>query len=131
MHFKKITTKDNVGTMTNVYALYRGIRDQRVQWYIKILALLIVAYVVSPIDLIPDFIPVLGYLDDLIILPLAIAATVSIIPAGLMAELRHEADTQIGKTQPQSRAAAAVIVVIWAVAAALAFRVIGAWLTAR
>lgn len=115
----------------DVLALWLAARDPRVPWAAKALAAATAAYALSPIDLIPDFIPVIGYLDDLIILPLAIAATVSIIPAGLMAELRHEADTQIGKTQPQSRAAAAVIVVIWAVAAALAFRVIGAWLTAR
>lgn len=87
MHFKKITTKDNVGTMTNVYALYRGIRDQRVQWYIKILALLIVAYVVSPIDLIPDFIPVIGLLDEVILVPIAIACVIRLIPRDIYNEL--------------------------------------------
>ena len=73
--------------MTNVYILNRGISDPRINWYIKILSLLIVAYVVSPIDLIPDFIPILGLLDEAILVPIAISLVVRLIPCEIYNEL--------------------------------------------
>src|SRR6266850_107097 len=101
----------------DVVAVWIAARDPRVPWYAKALALAVAAYALSPIDLIPDFIPVLGYLDDLIIVPLGILLVVKLIPAGLMAEFRAEATSREGA--PRSRVAAVVIVTVWISAAAL------------
>ena len=68
----------------DTYALYLACRDPRVPWYAKLLAATVVAYAFSPIDLIPDFVPVLGYLDDLVIVPLGIALAVKLIPAPIL-----------------------------------------------
>jgi uncharacterized membrane protein YkvA (DUF1232 family) len=101
----------------DVVAVWIAARDPRVPWYAKALALAVAAYALSPIDLIPDFIPVLGYLDDLIIVPLGILLVIKLIPAGLMAEFRAQA--AINESQPKSRIAALVIVTIWISAAVL------------
>ena len=101
----------------DVVAVWIAARDPRVPWYAIAVALAVAAYALSPIDLIPDFIPVLGYLDDLIIVPLGILLVVKLIPAGLMAEFRAEAARREGA--PRSRIAALVIVAIWISAAAL------------
>jgi uncharacterized membrane protein YkvA (DUF1232 family) len=101
----------------DVVAVWLAARDPRVPWYAKALALAVAAYALSPIDLIPDFIPVLGYLDDLIIVPLGILLVVRLIPADLMAEFRAEAARR--ESGPRSLVAAAVIVAIWILAAAL------------
>ncbi len=101
----------------DVVALYIAGRDPRVPWYVKAAAVAIAAYALSPIDLIPDFIPVLGYLDEVILLPIAIALVVRMIPDPLMAEFREEAQRR--SERPTSRAAAAVIIVLWIAAIAL------------
>jgi uncharacterized membrane protein YkvA (DUF1232 family) len=101
----------------DVVAVWIAARDPRVPWYAKALALAVAAYALSPIDLIPDFIPVLGYLDDLIVVPLGILAVVKLTPAELMAEFRAEAARRDGA--PRNLIAAAVIVAIWISAAAL------------
>jgi uncharacterized membrane protein YkvA (DUF1232 family) len=101
----------------DVLALWIAARDPRVPWYAKALAMAVAAYALSPIDLIPDFIPVLGYLDDLVIVPLGILLVVWLIPAALMAEFRERAATLA--TRPRSAMAAAIIVLIWIAAAAL------------
>ena len=95
----------------DVHALYLCARDPRVPWYAKAVALLVAAYALSPIDLIPDFIPVIGYLDDIIIVPLGILLAVRLVPADILAEHRAVA-SEAGK-RPQSRTAAVVIVAIW------------------
>jgi uncharacterized membrane protein YkvA (DUF1232 family) len=95
----------------DVTALYLSARDPRVPWYAKAVALAVAAYALSPIDLIPDFIPVIGYLDDLVIVPLGILLAVRLIPAHVLAEHRATAET-LGK-QPANRTAAVVIVAIW------------------
>lgn len=100
----------------DVVALYVAGRDPRTPWHAKAVALAVVAYAISPIDLIPDFIPVLGYLDDLIIVPLGIMLAVRLIPADLMAEFRQAASER-GRL-PAHWAAAAIVVVIWLVALA-------------
>ena len=100
----------------DVVALYVAGRDPRTPWHAKAVALAVVAYAISPIDLIPDFIPVLGYLDDLIIVPLGIMLAVRLIPAGLMAEFR-DAASERGRL-PAHWAGAAAVVVIWVVAVA-------------
>jgi uncharacterized membrane protein YkvA (DUF1232 family) len=101
----------------DVLALWLAARDPRVPWYAKALAAAVAAYALSPIDLIPDFIPVFGYLDDLLIVPLGILTVVWLIPAALMAEFRARAATLAER--PRSTAAAAVIVLVWLAAAAL------------
>ena len=95
----------------DVHALYLAARDPRVPWYAKAVALAVAAYALSPIDLIPDFIPVIGYLDDLIIVPLGILLAVRLIPADVLAEHRFAA--RVAAERPTSRTAALVIVAIW------------------
>jgi uncharacterized membrane protein YkvA (DUF1232 family) len=101
----------------DVVAVWIAGRDPRVPWHVKALALAVAAYALSPIDLIPDFIPVLGYLDDLIIVPLGVMLVVRLIPAELMAEFRAEVARR--EQRPHSRTAALVIVTIWISAAVL------------
>lgn len=98
-------------------ALYLACRDPRTPWYAKVLAAAVVAYALSPIDLIPDFVPVVGYLDDAILIPIGILLAVRLIPAPVMQECRARAGAVIER--PTSRAAAAVIVGIWLLSAAL------------
>lgn len=103
------------------YALYLAARDPRTPWYAKLLVAAVVAYAVSPIDLIPDFVPVLGYLDDLILVPLGIALAVRLIPPTLMDEYRGLAVRR--EARPGSRAAPIIIVALWLVA----FAVLAIW----
>ena len=101
----------------DVVALWIAGRDRRVPWHAKAVAAAVAAYALSPIDVIPDFIPVLGYLDDLILVPLGIALAVRLIPPALLAEFRAEAARR--EALPTSRAAAAAVVALWLGAAAL------------
>lgn len=94
-----------------IVALSLAARDPRVPRLAKVLAAVTVAYAVSPIDLIPDFIPVIGYLDDAILLPLAVWLTLRLIPKPVMAELRAEAERRI--ETPSGTAAAWVIGALW------------------
>ena len=94
-------------------AVWLAARDPRVPWHAKMLAAAVGAYALSPIDLIPDFIPVLGYLDDLLIVPAGIYLTVRLIPDGLMAEFRAEAAKREGL--PVSRTGAIAIVMLWVI----------------
>ena len=89
----------------DVVALYLAARDPRVPWYAKAVALAVAAYAASPIDLIPDFIPVLGFLDELVVLPLGIMLAVRLIPAGIMDEHRAAAAARGQADQPASRPA--------------------------
>ena len=95
------------------YALYLASRDPRKPWYAKVFGAIVVAYAFSPIDLIPDFIPVLGYLDDLILIPLGITITIRMIPEEIMEECRTKAAETL--TKRKSWAAAIVIITIWTV----------------
>ena len=97
----------------DAHALYLAARDPRVPWYAKAVALAVAAYALSPIDLIPDFIPVIGYLDDLVIVPLGIALVVRMIPPAIMAE--HRTRALAVQDRPVSRAAAGAIVIIWTI----------------
>lgn len=105
-------------------ALYYAARDSRTPWYAKLIAAAIVAYALSPIDLIPDFIPVLGLVDDLLLLPAAIWIAVRLVPKVVLDEARERANATL--EQPTSRTAAVVIVAIWIVCAAAL-----AWWAAR
>ncbi len=102
----------------DVYALYLAGRDPRVPWYAKVLAVVVAGYALSPIDLIPDFIPVIGYLDDLILVPLGILLVIKLIPPEIMAEHRQAA---VAATErPKGRVAAILIFAIWAAIIVLA-----------
>ena len=100
--------------------VYFAARDPRTPWAVRLLALLIAAYALSPIDLIPDFIPVIGYLDDLLILPLGLALVIRLTPDNVMADARERAARTAER--PTSRGAAVAVVLIWLVLGWLAFR---------
>lgn len=106
----------------DTYALYLAVRDPRTPWYAKVFAACVVAYAFSPIDLIPDVIPVLGYLDDVIIVPLGIVVALRLIPPEVMAECRAAAEAQRPSSRPRDYIGAAVVVGIWLVAAVVAAR---------
>lgn len=97
------------------YALYIATRDPRVPWYAKVFLGLIVAHTFSPIDLIPDFIPVLGYLDDLIITPLGIVVALKMIPPAVMVAARQQAEELLRHGKPVSRVGAIMVIVVWLV----------------
>ena len=98
-----------------VMTLWFVCRDPRTQWYARVLTMLIVAYALSPIDLIPDFIPVLGYLDELILLPVGIYLVLKLVPAEALADARARAQAWVDSRKPKPRnwIAAAVIVLVW------------------
>lgn len=98
-------------------ALYLAARDPRTPWYAKALAGLVVAYAFSPLDLIPDPIPILGHLDDLLLLPLGIWLVLRLIPPGVMDECRSRAKAREGERRPANWLAAGVIVLLWLLAA--------------
>ncbi len=95
----------------DTHAVYLATRHPRTPWHAKLLAAAVVAYALSPFDLIPDFIPVIGYLDDLIIVPLGIAAVLRLMPADVLADCREQA--QMGVERRVSRVGAGFVVVVW------------------
>lgn len=97
----------------DIHAVWLAARDPRTPWLAKVLAVVVAAYAVSPIDLIPDFIPLLGYVDDIIIVPLGILLVVKLIPPEVMNEHRETADE--ASERPVSRIAAGVFIAIWIV----------------
>ncbi|MEW6635783.1 MAG: YkvA family protein [Actinomycetota bacterium] len=109
-----------------VYALYLAYRDPRTPLHARLFAALVVGYAFSPIDLIPDPIPVLGHLDDLVLIPLGVALAVRMIPEEVLADARRKARESGGGARPVNHAAAVAVVLVWAALAALA-----AWLTIR
>jgi uncharacterized membrane protein YkvA (DUF1232 family) len=109
---------------TELHALYLAYRDPRVPWHVRVFAALVVGYAFSPIDLIPDPIPVLGYLDDLVLVPLGIALALRMIPAPVMADCRAKAREAAASRQPVNWVAAGVIVAIWILLAVLAIRLV-------
>ena len=92
---------------------YYAARDPRLPWHVRLLAILVAAYALSPIDLIPDFIPVLGLLDDVVLLPLAIVVAVKLVPAEVMAECRARANESARLGGAAGRIGAAVIALLW------------------
>jgi uncharacterized membrane protein YkvA (DUF1232 family) len=107
-----------------IYALYLAYKDPRVPWYARAFAVVVVAYAFSPIDLIPDPIPVLGHLDDLVIVPLGVALAIKMIPPQILAGCREEAREVEDK--PIGRVAAVAVVAVWIALAAVAV-----WLVVR
>jgi uncharacterized membrane protein YkvA (DUF1232 family) len=105
------------GLKRDVVALSLAVRDPRVPWYAKAVGICVVAYALSPIDLIPDFIPVLGLLDDLVLVSLGLLLVIYLIPADIIAE--HRAMAATVAERPVSWAGATAVIAIWALAAAL------------
>ena len=115
------TWKQRVKQLKNeTYAIYIACKDPRVPWYARVFAGFVVAYAFSPIDLIPDVIPILGYLDDLILVPLGIILVLKMIPSDVLAECREKAEVVISQGKPTSKIAAIVIVGIWLLLGVLA-----------
>jgi len=104
---------------TETYALYLAFRHPKVPWYAKVFAACVVGYLFSPIDLIPDFIPVLGYLDDLILVPLGITLALKMIPKTLWDECREEAQKTLSQDMSRNWVAAGFIIAIWILVVAL------------
>jgi len=109
---------------TEVYAIYLAHKDPRTPLYARIFALCVVGYVFSPIDLIPDFIPILGYLDDLVLVPLGIFLVLKMIPKDVMDEYREKAKASMLQEKPVNWVAAFVIVGIWVGLAILAVGIV-------
>jgi uncharacterized membrane protein YkvA (DUF1232 family) len=102
------------------YAVYLAYKDPRTPWYARIFAACVVGYAFSPIDLIPDPIPVLGYLDDLVLVPLGVALVLKMIPQAVLAECREKARSAMSQGKPTNWTAAGVIIAIWLLLAVLA-----------
>ena len=108
----------------DVYALYLASKDPRTPWYAKAFAALILGYALSPIDLIPDFIPVLGYVDDLVLVPAGIALLLKMIPREVLEECRERAKAQPSPGSLKNWIAGIVIVLIWITAIGVSLRVV-------
>jgi uncharacterized membrane protein YkvA (DUF1232 family) len=103
-------------------ALYLAARDPRTPWYAKLLAVVIVAYALSPVDLVPDFIPVLGYLDELVLIPAGIALVLKLIPPPVMADAHARADDVLHRAKKTAVWASVVIVALWLLVAWVVIR---------
>ncbi len=101
------------------FALYLAARDPRTSWYARLLVAAVVAYALSPIDLIPDFFPVVGYLDDLIVVPIGIALAIKLIPEAVLLDCRARARAAFRSGEPVSWAAGAIVLSIWILVAGL------------
>jgi uncharacterized membrane protein YkvA (DUF1232 family) len=99
----------------DIMAIYIACRRPDMPWHVKLLAAVIIGYALSPIDLIPDFIPVLGYLDDLILLPLGIGLMIKLIPNEVLEECRQEAEEKYGGKRPDNWIWGILIIMVWAV----------------
>lgn len=122
--------KERAGQLKReIHALWLAYRDPRTPWLARLLIAFIIAYALSPIDLIPDPIPILGYVDDLILLPLGIALALRLIPGTVMADCRERArELAFDKPSNWKWAGAVVVVVVWLLAAAAVGRLIRRWL---
>jgi len=110
---KKNRLKEKILSLkSEAYVLYLASKDKRVPWYAKALAAVVIAYLLSPIDLIPDFIPVIGYLDDIIIVPAGIALTIKLIPAEALEEFKQKAHKDVSSVKGRW-IAAGIIGAIW------------------
>ena len=106
---------------SDILALYLAVKHVRTPLYAKVLAAIVVGYALSPIDLIPDFIPVLGYIDDIILLPLGIALVIKLLPSDVLKQCREEARTHSSVMRPKIWLAAYVIIMLWLAAAYLLY----------
>ena len=97
------------------FVLYLAYKDPRTPWLAKVFAAIVVAYTFSPIDLVPDFIPILGYLDDLLLVPLGIALAIKMIPEEVMVDARAGVDEAFPDGKPKNWVAGAIIIAIWVI----------------
>lgn len=112
--------KERANKLKNeVMALYLAYKRRDVPWYAKVVLILVVGYAISPIDLIPDFIPILGYLDDILLLPLGISLAIKLVPKHILDECRVEAEEALKDWKPNKWIAGAIIILIWIVIGAL------------
>jgi uncharacterized membrane protein YkvA (DUF1232 family) len=112
------------GLKRETYALYLAMRDPRMPWHVRLLAGAVVAYALSPVDLIPDFIPILGYVDDLILVPVGIALVIRLTPPEVLAAARAQAAAAPPAGKRANWIAGAAIITVWLIVAALAVRLI-------
>jgi uncharacterized membrane protein YkvA (DUF1232 family) len=98
-----------------IFILYFACKDERVPWYAKVFTAFVVAYALSPIDLIPDFIPILGYLDEVILLPLGILAAIKMIPKAVLSDCEVRAEELLKKGKPKNWIAGSIILLLWIV----------------
>jgi uncharacterized membrane protein YkvA (DUF1232 family) len=111
-----------------VYALYLAFRDPRIPWYVKAAMAAVVGYALSPVDLIPDFIPIIGLLDDLILVPLGIALVIRMTPREVLEDCRRRAEAELASKKPKIVAAAAFIALLWlAIAFVVVRKVVKSW----
>ena len=110
-----------------VYTLYFAYRDPRTPWYARVVAACVVGYAFSPIDLIPDPIPVLGYLDDLILIPLGVALAVRLMPSAVWIDAQAQSADALGENRPVNWAVAAVIVALWIALAVVGSVIVWRW----
>lgn len=97
-----------------VFVLYYAYRDKRSPWYAKLFSMCVVAYAFSPIDLIPDFIPVIGYADDLVLIPLGVLAAIKMMPGEVIEDAKKKADARMNQGKPVNWAAGVMIILLWA-----------------
>lgn len=97
-----------------VYALYIAYRDPRTPWFARAVAICVVGYAFSPIDLIPDFIPIIGYLDDLVLIPVGVTLAVKLMPAAVWSDAQEQSRIALQEGKPINRIAAGIIIAIWA-----------------
>jgi len=117
--------KQRVGQLkVEAYTLYLAYKDPRVPWYVRAFAAYVVARTLSPIDLIPDFIPVLGYLDDLVLTPLGIALALRMIPRAVLDESRERAREVVRQGTPKNWIAAGIVIVVWLLLIAVVIRAV-------
>ena len=102
-----------------IIVVYLAYMHREVQWFKKAFLLLILIYALSPIDLIPDFVPILGYLDDIILIPLGIVLAMKVIPKDIWAECRQQAEMGVSIDRKYKWIGAAIIILIWVIAAGL------------
>ena len=121
--FEKVKTKAR-SIKKELRIIYLAYKRPDLPWYAKIAAILVVGYALSPIDLIPDFVPVLGYLDDIILIPLGISLVIKLIPKEILDECRAQADEVFKEGKPKNWIAGALIILIWiTVVALILFRI--------
>ncbi|MGE7305125.1 YkvA family protein [Priestia megaterium] len=96
-----------------LFILYLAYKDERVSWYIKLFTAYVVAYAFSPMDLIPDFIPVLGYIDDIIIVPLGIMLALKMLPTSVIEDCTIKAEELIQNERPKNWVAGSIIIAVW------------------
>ena len=125
IYLSKNLTKRRIGNMLNqlkqwakklkkqLFILYLAYKDERVSWYTKVFTACVVAYAFSPIDLIPDFIPVLGYIDDIIIVPLGIMLALKMLPTSVIKDCTIKAEELIQNERLKNWVAGSIIIIVW------------------